>query len=211
MCVTPLHLYFRKITLSRLRNSDWKKQGWKQDEFEAIAIVQTNVSVYLSQKVGNPLSGILFSSSWCASCTDCMGLGGGCHMVYIMLGNFCSSCWEEGGICLLPVGERKESCLLLLDCWNMDCASLWQVDISRYLLKSQVVASLSKRPPFVYCSDKQGKKSPFTLIRAKASSICSRDTVGQLIWQRWSVLVNFFFFPLGSQNSNQHDIGVCWR
>lgn len=56
MCMTPLHLYFRKITLSRLQNRDWKKQDWKQDEFEAIAIVQTNVSVYLSQKLGNPFS-----------------------------------------------------------------------------------------------------------------------------------------------------------
>lgn len=66
MCMPQLHLYFRKITLSRLRNRDWKKQDWTQDEFEAIAIVQTNVSVYLSQKLGNPFSGILFSSSRCA-------------------------------------------------------------------------------------------------------------------------------------------------
>lgn len=61
--MTQLHLYFRKITRSRLRNRDWEKQDWKQDQFEAIAIVPTNVSVYLSQRLGSPFSWVLFSPS----------------------------------------------------------------------------------------------------------------------------------------------------
>lgn len=161
-------MYFRKITLSWLKNRNWMKEDWKWEDWlwgswshpgKCLCLPLPKFS-RIWEKGRQPISLNPYPHSADAhNVVDCMGWGS--FMIFIILGSISSSCWEElSHLCSARKGILS-SAMGTSGRWPLHTRAMFpgnQKPSHRSIL--EVVASLSKRPPFVYKSDKQEETVP---------------------------------------------------
>lgn len=187
--MTQLCFYFRKIMFSRLKNSDRGKTRSRRTKFEAIAAsgqmclclplpkVFQNMGEMKAIHFPGPILTLLI-------CIACLVPQGGSHGLYYVRQCFQQSLRGTEASVLLQWKEERNpiSCYWAVGTWPLHtCSRVCRISGSI----SQNYKWLHHFPRDLHLlivMTSREKQSTFTLMRAKASSICSRETqVGRLI------------------------------